>query len=246
MTVILNFILLRSRHKIERENVLHVPTMGVNLMSVGMMKDRAAAMRFENGRAIINMCGKHVACGKRNTGLYNLDMAPRTNISAVASLQLWNERTGNVTVASVERMIEHNDVDRLKCSSIDVWDICSVCVCDKNKMTPTPIASGLKVIQRLQPAHSDLGGPMPEPSRGGALCLGTIKHDFPPWTDVVFSHIKGTPLAEFKKRLVVDPALRAYGVEPRQKAQHKIWSATQEKEHERRDHRAQSAPERRK
>ena len=45
---------------------------------------------------------------------------------------------------------------------------------------------------------------------------------------------------------VVDPSLKADGVEPRRKAQQRMRSGAKEKPHERLDHRARSAPERQK
>jgi len=44
----------------------------------------------------------------------------------------------------------------------------------------------------------------------------------------------------------VDPALKADGVSPGRNAQHRMRSGAKEKLHKRRDHRARSAPERRK
>jgi len=49
--------------------------------------------------------------------------------------------------------------------------------------------------------HSDLGGPISEPSRGGALYFGTFTDDFSRWTDVVFLQKKSDVLAGYKKWL---------------------------------------------
>ena len=57
------------------------------------------------------------------------------------------------------------------------------------------------MTKRLQLVHSDLGGPMSEPSRGGALYFGTFTDDFSRWTDVVFLQKKSDLLSEYKKWL---------------------------------------------
>jgi len=57
------------------------------------------------------------------------------------------------------------------------------------------------VTKRLQLVHSDLGGPMSEPSRGGALYFGTFIDDFSCWTNVVFLQKKSDLLSEYKKWL---------------------------------------------
>ena len=52
-TVELNVIVHRISRKIKLEKVLHVPTMGFNLMSVGMMEERGARVSFKSGQALI-------------------------------------------------------------------------------------------------------------------------------------------------------------------------------------------------
>jgi len=200
-TVVLNVIVHGKTRKIKLEKVLHVPTMGFNLMSVGMMEEREAEVSFKGGKTIIKMNEKTAARGTRKNGLYHLDMAPLSDIAAVASLQLWHERLGHVNVAGVKRMIKNKDIDGLKCSSMAVKDVCEPCVYGKAAMTPMPSAGGGRVTKRLQLVHSDLGGPMSEPSRGGALYFGTFTDDLSRWTDVVFLPKKSDLLSEYKKWL---------------------------------------------
>ena len=96
-------------------------------------------------------------------------------------------------------MIKNKDINGLKCSSMSVKDFCEPRVYEKAAMTPMPSARGGRVTKRLQLVHSDLGGPMSEPSRGGALYFGTFTDDFSRWTDVVFLQKKSDLLSEYKK-----------------------------------------------
>jgi len=198
-TVVLKVTVQGKTHKINLKKVLHVPTMGFNLMSVGMMEERGAEVSFKRGMSIIKMNKKIAACGTRNDRLYHLDMAPMSDIAAVASLQLWHERLGHVNVAGVKRMIKNKDVDGLKCNYMVVKDICEPCVYGNAAKTPMPSAGGVRVTRRLQLVHSDLGGPMSEPFCGEALYFGTFTHDFSGRTDVVFLHKKSNLLVEYKK-----------------------------------------------
>jgi len=200
-TVVLNVIFHGKTRKTKLEKVLHVPTMGFNPMSVGMMEERGAEVSFKGGKTIIKISDKVAACGTRKSGLCHLDMAPLSDIAAVASLQPWHERLGHVNVAGVKRMIKNKDIDGLKCSSMAVKDVYEPCVYGKAALTPMPSAGGGRVTKRLQPVHSDLGGPMSEPSRGGALYFGTLTDDFSRRTDVVFLQKKGDLLSEYKKWL---------------------------------------------
>jgi len=75
-TVVLNVIVQGKTRKIKLKKVLHVPTMGFNLMPVGMMEERGAELAFKGGKTIIEISDKVAACGMRKSGLYHLDMAP--------------------------------------------------------------------------------------------------------------------------------------------------------------------------
>ena len=138
----LNVIVHGKTRKIKLEKVLHDPTMGVNLMSVGMMEERGAELSFKGGKTIMKMNEKIAACGTRKSGLYHLHMAFVSDVAAVASLQLWHERLGHIEVAGVKRMIKNKDIDGLKCSSMVGKDVCDPCVYGKAAMTPMPRAGG--------------------------------------------------------------------------------------------------------
>jgi len=170
-------------------------------MSVAMMKERGAEGSFKGGYTIMKIIDKVAACGTRKSGLYNLDMASLSDVAAVASLQLWHERLGHVNVAGVTRMIKNKDIDGLKCSSMAVKDVCEPCVYEWAAMTPMPSAGEGQVTKRVQLVYSELGGPMSQPSRGGALYFGTFTDNFFRWTDVVFLQKKSDLLSEEKKWL---------------------------------------------
>jgi len=141
-TVVLNVIVQGKTRKIKLEKVLHVPSMGFKLMSVGRMEERSAEVSLKGGKAIIKISDKVAACGTRKSGLYHLDMAPLSDVAAVASLQLWHERLVHVNVAGVKRMIKNNEIDGLKCSDMAVKDVCEPCVYGRAAMTPMPCAGG--------------------------------------------------------------------------------------------------------
>jgi len=198
-TVVLNVIVHGKTRKIKLEKVLHVPIMGFNLMSVGMMEEQGDEVQFKGGKTIIKMNEKIAACGTRKSALYHLDMAPMSDVAAVASLQLLHERLGHVNVAGVRRMIYNKDIDGFKCFSMVVKDVCEPCVYGKAAMTPMPSAGGGRATKRLQLVHSDLGGPMSEPSRGCALYFCIFTDDFFRWTDVVLLQSKSDLLSDYKK-----------------------------------------------
>jgi len=127
--------------------------MGFNLITVGMLEKRGAEVSFKRDMSIIQMNDNIAACGTRKNRLYHLNMAPVADAAAVASLQLWHERLGHVSVASVKRMIKNKDVDGLKCAFMVFKDICEPCVDGKAEMMPIPTAGGVRVTRLLQLVH---------------------------------------------------------------------------------------------
>jgi len=98
-TVVLSVIVQGKTRKIKLQKVLHDPSMGFKLMSVGRMEERGAEASLKGGKAIIKISDKVAVCGTRKSGPYLLDMAPLSDAAAAASLQLWHERLVHVNVA---------------------------------------------------------------------------------------------------------------------------------------------------
>jgi len=148
-TVLLDVSVQGKTRKIKFEKVLHVSTMGFNLISGGMMEERDAEVYFKGCKAVIKISDKVAACGTRKSGLYHLDMAPLSDVAAVASLQLWHERLFHMTVAGAQLMIKNKDINGSQSSSMVAKDVCEPCGCRKAAMTPMLIAGGGRVTKRL-------------------------------------------------------------------------------------------------
>lgn len=93
-TVTLSALIQGKTRKIKLAKVLHVPSMGFHLVSVGNMEECGAEVSFLGGKAVIRVDGKDVARATRRCGLYHVDMVPRVNVAAVASLQPTTTRAG--------------------------------------------------------------------------------------------------------------------------------------------------------
>jgi len=100
-TVVLNVIVHDKTRKTKLEKILHVPTMGFNLMSIGMMEERGAEVSFKGGKTIIKISDKAAACGTRNSGLYHLDMAPLLDIADVACFSSGMSALGTSTLLAL-------------------------------------------------------------------------------------------------------------------------------------------------
>jgi len=85
-TVVLKVIVHGRTRTFNLKDALHVASIRINLVSVGMMEERGAEVCSKGGKAIIKLRDKVAAWGTRKSGLYHLDIAPLSHDAAVASL----------------------------------------------------------------------------------------------------------------------------------------------------------------
>eukprot|EP00171_Calliarthron_tuberculosum_P017850 IDg17850t1 len=81
------------------KDVLHVPDLGYQLLSVSTMDKLGLEISFKHGRCCIKSDSKTIASGTLSNGLYNLDLAEDQfppDKALVASLQRWHERLAHV------------------------------------------------------------------------------------------------------------------------------------------------------
>lgn len=180
--------------------VLHVPSMAFNLMSVSCMDKRGATTRFSEGKTIIKLDGKTVATGTLCEGLYYLDIGSnRVDFAGVASIQRWHERLGHVNYGGLKKMVKDQVNVGMKCKGMTTPDVCRACVYGKATHKPFPTIGGARASRLLGLVHTDVCGPMPVPSRGGALYFVTFTDDKSRWTHVCFLKAKSETFSRYKE-----------------------------------------------
>jgi hypothetical protein len=89
-------------------NVLHVPTITQNLVSIGQIVDQAMQVRFTHLGAFIKQEGRIIARGRRDGRMFILDRTddgPDTALfakgqKAKSDIDLWHKRIGHVQPCS--------------------------------------------------------------------------------------------------------------------------------------------------
>ncbi len=105
-------------------------------------------------------------------GLYSLDTSAAQNQSdtaLVADLQLWHERLGHVHMAGIEQMGRGKVVEGLVIApDRSEPRICEGSVMGKMHRTPIPRECSNRAAGLLDLIHTDVAGPLPVMSKGGA------------------------------------------------------------------------------
>lgn len=194
-----------NHNEIEVSDILHVPSLSVNLLSVGKIVELGNTVTFNknNGCTITNAKNEVIANCKYDNGIYKLNenrsvcMLTNENNNAL----LWHRRLGHINLQCLKKMrdggvIGINFID-------DGADIKKCETCAQAKQTRNPFtASDNKSSGILQLIHSDLCGPMEKQSIGHARYILTFIDDFSKKVFPYFLKSKSEvlqTLIEFKK-----------------------------------------------
>jgi hypothetical protein len=169
-------------------NVLHVPELGRNLLSVGSSQaDPNILWTFSKGKAILRHHDSTLLTASLKNGLYMVDPSSRPHSAALLAsvpdsiLFDWHRRLGHLNVRSVVRLGKEGRLDNKVDWGLVQKDIygfqCPACIQGKGKRLPSP-SSDLRATRPLYAIHVDLWGPARTPSHGGNRYFLTCYDDY--------------------------------------------------------------------
>lgn len=184
------------------KNVLHVPQLGYQLLSIPTLDKSGKASLFESGRVFIQSRDVLLATGTLQGNLYRLDtLQPEPN-SAFLSVEMetWHRRLAHLSPATISEMAARNLVHglNLKKGSPNLGH-CEGCILGKGHRSPIPKVSSSKSTKLLQLVHSDVNGPIETPSLGGSRYFVTFIDDYSKWTVLYTMQRKSDTFDCFKR-----------------------------------------------
>ncbi|MCO5608214.1 hypothetical protein L7F22_062420 [Adiantum nelumboides] len=148
-------------------DVLYVPGIKKNLLSVFSLAKNGLRVIFEDDRCIVR---------DRENG-YSL-ITTETKIQAMQDAELWHARFGHVGYGSLMTLQRHNMVHDLSLLEMPPRHVCESCLLGKMHRFAFSQDGSVRVTQKLQLVHSDVCGPMRTPSVGNSLYFVTFIDDF--------------------------------------------------------------------
>uniref|UniRef100_A0AAG5DT47 Retrovirus-related Pol polyprotein from transposon TNT 1-94 n=1 Tax=Anopheles atroparvus TaxID=41427 RepID=A0AAG5DT47_ANOAO len=153
---------------ISMNDVLYVPELAVNLLSVSKMCQKGYTVTFRKQTCkVISPSNKLVAIGQESGGLYRLKRSPGSLVNMVSRMEdnfkLWHRRLCHMSVGCMKRLetmasgFEFRVTDGMQCVP---------CIQGKHHRHPFNI-KGQRADRVLELIHSDLCGPMETASIGG-------------------------------------------------------------------------------
>jgi hypothetical protein len=176
---------LHTGFHLHLNNVLYVPTLSRNLISVSCLDDNMFECKFGNKQFVLNYCNNDVGLGVRRGKLYMLSMNDYvlhvSNVSNVekkwkgtsTSSKLWHCRLGHISRGRMERLIKNDVLLPLDFSDADK------CVdCIKGKYAKTIKKGAVRATSVLELIHTDICGPLNVKSIDGFDSFITFTDDF--------------------------------------------------------------------
>ncbi len=169
-------------------DVWHVPRATMNLFSIKSAVRRGIEVVFshDNSGEICTMRkdGKLLARGDARTGIFGMVghhvPAASVALSATETPQLWHRRYGHLGYDNLAKLAETGLVKGMTTSAAEFKtagkDACGTCITSKQHKIARPSSSS-DSQRPLELLHTDVCGPLEEPSLGGCVYLVTYLDD---------------------------------------------------------------------
>jgi len=197
-----------SRKNVTVHDVLCVPKLRSNLLSVGKVADRGNIIVFDKEKAeIIDESGNTILTAKRMNGLYYLQVAddeysgnvetahesPTKNLT-----EQWHRKMGHLNVRDLVGCARKGTMKGMNSVKLTEDLICEICL--RNKMTRSsfPVNSE-RSSELLEIIHSDVCGPMRVDSKRKARYFVTFIDDHSRWCEIRVLKQKSEVFSAFKE-----------------------------------------------
>lgn len=166
-----------DERNITLNNVLHVPDLRENLLSVAKITDKDYQVIFERHHAtVLDPEGNVRLLAYRTSNLYYIsahEQAACKRISepssnAMESLKTWHRRLGHLNTSDIIKGARDRAMQGLDVGNSSEKFECEICIRGKMTRAPFPAASVERTVNPLDIIHSDICGPMRSESKSGA------------------------------------------------------------------------------
>ena len=193
---------LDSGTELRTTEILYVPGIKKNLLSVSALEDKGFRVTFMDGKALLwhkdSSLESAIEIGVRVGGLYKLLGHPIQALvhQTVSLCELWHRRFGHLHYGALPKL--PNSVTGMPDISNDHDGVCKGCVLGKNVKGSFP-SSSRRSKGILDLVHSDICGPMSAQSLSGYLYYVLFIDDFSRKTWIFFLKAKSETLEKFRE-----------------------------------------------
>ena len=184
-------------------NVLYVPKLTKNLISVPAMTQMGAEVTFDKDKCIVLKGDMKLILGNLvDKKLYRVSTPEFVNVTAIsnkATMQTWHCRYGHLNYGYMNQLVNKHMVEGLESSGKQFDTECESCTMGKMTRMPFPKKSPHKSTEPLKVIHSDVCGPMAINSLGGSRYMLSFIDDFSRYSFVYFIKSKDEVFGKFRE-----------------------------------------------
>ncbi len=166
-------------------NVLFVPNLSYNLLSVSKVAEAGKSVSFEETTCNISRSdGEIIAIAKKVGCLYYLDIQPIVECSNAVNEEtehsnemLWHQRYGHLGAQGLKKLASENLVEGFNFNAKKDLEFCDACVQGKLHRCSFPNSGAKRASEPLGLVHSDVCGKINTKSCGGAEYFLTFTDD---------------------------------------------------------------------
>jgi hypothetical protein len=192
---------INSGTPMKMKDVLYVPGLKKNLLSISALEKKGFIVAFINGEVLMRAKGKTmkeaIVIGKEEGGLYKLKgHSEATMFHAIENpCELWHRRLAYINYKALPYVCKA--VTGLPELKVYHEGVCNGCAQGKNIKNPFP-KRGSKAEELLELIHSDVCGPMPSSSINGYVYYVSFIGDYSRKTWVYLLKSKDEVFSKFK------------------------------------------------
>ena len=166
---------LTSGKTLTLSDVLHVPNIKANLVSIALLGKVGVKVSFESDRIVMTKNNIFVGKGFCNQGLFVLNISKVINGNASSFAYLvdsWHTRLGHVSSGYIKKIQTLGLINNIEYSGLSICQICAT-----SKKTKKTCCSVTRETKLLELIHSDLGDLKQTMTRGGKKFYVTFIDD---------------------------------------------------------------------
>lgn len=187
--------------KVKLTNVLYVPELNGNFISIMKLSKNKYSVSFEENKCEIKVNNEQIGVAYLSSNLYILNQEQIHVLNSIQNKQCihyWHRVLGHRNNEAIKTMINNNLVNGIHMDKCNCQNDCEICL--KAKMTRKPFAreKPKTATQILDVIYSDLCGPMQTVSPNGKKYILTFIDEFSRYTKVYFLSLK----SEVKDKII--------------------------------------------
>jgi len=182
-----------EKHKIPVKDVLYVPTLESNLLSVKKLAKQGNVVKFEGDNCSISKGNKTYAEGKITNDLYRLNCEKANAVkedSHQNCIHQWHRRLGHRDSEAVMKLNRDKLADDIRIDACGARMKCISCIKGKMARQSFPKTSSHRAKQPLDLIHTDVCGPMNTETPGRKKYFLTFIDDHSRYTVLYLLHSK--------------------------------------------------------